>query len=602
MIDLDQIKLEQINDYKAIQLITFVSQNNKFELNSEAAQFLSQLRGNIAFVVVCGKYRTGKSFLLNKLIDVQNEGFSVSPATNSCTQGIWLYTKPLINKQSNLQIYFLDTEGSESGVKSQTHDAKIFALAILMSSTFMFNSIGCIDEQSIIQLHLTTLLSKNIQVQDHDNSNNENILGYYTPKFIWLLRDFVLEMKDGQNRKITPKEYLELALHDDRQYQSENSKKVRKTLLTCFKDRNCFQLVRPVINENELQKVNQLPNNQLREEFQQQVIQLREYLLKNTSPKQLNGVNLNGRMFCKMIETFITNFNKGKIPIISTAWEHVVETECQQGLVQAKQLYETNLKKYFGSDEAKSFEEIFQILKKIRDESFQTFHYIAGIREKNNHFEEYKKKLLDFMTEKENLAIRLNDDMNNTKNEEVIAEVSQKLKENLDQETFTIDNLEVFFQHFNEFLTAYDKKSAGTEKANTLIHFLQNHHPIIVKQLVNSVVQKYSKNKNQAEEEKAVQQVKEKQLLDNIKILELNIAQHETKIKKLDQDKVQLEAQKKQLSDQLSKLQTENKTIRDNIKDVDELQNMIAQKNEEIQGLKKIITSLQTKKKKGCCG
>jgi hypothetical protein len=53
-------------------------------------------------------------------------------------------------------------------------------------------------------------------------------------------------------------------------------------------------------------------------------------------------------------------------------------------------------------------------LKKIRDESFQTFHYIAGIREKNNHFEEYKKKLLDFMSEKENLALKLNDDMNNT--------------------------------------------------------------------------------------------------------------------------------------------------------------------------------------------
>lgn len=61
----------------------------------------------------------------------------------------------------------------------------------------MFNSVGCIDEQSIIQLHLTTLLSKNIFVQEQHENNNENILGYYTPKFIWLLRDFVLEMKDN---------------------------------------------------------------------------------------------------------------------------------------------------------------------------------------------------------------------------------------------------------------------------------------------------------------------------------------------------------------------------------------------------------------------
>lgn len=32
------------------------------------------MKGNIAFIVMCGKYRTGKSFLLNKLIDVQNDG------------------------------------------------------------------------------------------------------------------------------------------------------------------------------------------------------------------------------------------------------------------------------------------------------------------------------------------------------------------------------------------------------------------------------------------------------------------------------------------------------------------------------------------------
>ncbi|CAD8124075.1 unnamed protein product [Paramecium sonneborni] len=96
----------------------------------------------------------------------------------------------------------------------------------------MFNSIGCIEEQSIIQLHLTTLLSKNIQVQDHDNSNNENILCYYTSK-VWLFRDFVLEMKNGQNRKIKSKEYLEFALYNDRQYQCQNSKNIRKTLLTC---------------------------------------------------------------------------------------------------------------------------------------------------------------------------------------------------------------------------------------------------------------------------------------------------------------------------------------------------------------------------------
>lgn len=30
--------------------------------------------GNLCFVVLAGKYRTGKSFLLNRLLDLQGEG------------------------------------------------------------------------------------------------------------------------------------------------------------------------------------------------------------------------------------------------------------------------------------------------------------------------------------------------------------------------------------------------------------------------------------------------------------------------------------------------------------------------------------------------
>jgi GTPase Era involved in 16S rRNA processing len=32
------------------------------------------LEGDIGFVVVCGKYRTGKSFMLNKLLNTSGDG------------------------------------------------------------------------------------------------------------------------------------------------------------------------------------------------------------------------------------------------------------------------------------------------------------------------------------------------------------------------------------------------------------------------------------------------------------------------------------------------------------------------------------------------
>ena len=46
----------------------FVICLGRFELNPEAEEFLQSLDGvKLGVVAVCGKYRTGKSYLLNKL-------------------------------------------------------------------------------------------------------------------------------------------------------------------------------------------------------------------------------------------------------------------------------------------------------------------------------------------------------------------------------------------------------------------------------------------------------------------------------------------------------------------------------------------------------
>jgi hypothetical protein len=48
-------------------------------------------------ISVAGIYRTGKSFLLNKIILNANQGFAVGPTTNAKTKGIWVWGKPLIS-------------------------------------------------------------------------------------------------------------------------------------------------------------------------------------------------------------------------------------------------------------------------------------------------------------------------------------------------------------------------------------------------------------------------------------------------------------------------------------------------------------------------
>lgn len=71
-------------------------------------------------------------------------------------------------------------------------------------------------------------------------------------------------------------------------------------------------------------------------------------------------------------------------------WEHIVEKECIHGYDSAVEVYNQLLKENFGSDEPKNFEELFKSLKGIRDQTYERFHSIAGIREKNNYYEHYK--------------------------------------------------------------------------------------------------------------------------------------------------------------------------------------------------------------------
>lgn len=146
----------------AIPFIMY-SPENGFEICNEAVNFLMNVKQSIGVISVCGKYRTGKSYLLNKLFldqiqastgmtDIRKEGFSVGPTINPCTKGLWLlkeifYSPNDPNKET--PILLIDTEGLGAFDEEENHDAKIFLLAMLLCSLLLYNSIGSIDENAL---------------------------------------------------------------------------------------------------------------------------------------------------------------------------------------------------------------------------------------------------------------------------------------------------------------------------------------------------------------------------------------------------------------------------------------------------------------------
>ena len=60
----------------------------------------------------------------------------------------------------------LDTEGLNSPDRTMDVDVKIFALSILLSSTFVFNQIGHITEQSLEDLSVVLRLTNELKIRD----------------------------------------------------------------------------------------------------------------------------------------------------------------------------------------------------------------------------------------------------------------------------------------------------------------------------------------------------------------------------------------------------------------------------------------------------
>jgi len=112
-------------------------------------------------------------------------------------------------------VLVMDTEGLGALDEDSNHDVRIFSLAILLSSYFLYNSVGSIDENALSSLSLVINLTKHIQLKAQGISQEDidpEEYAQYFPSFMWVVRDFALQLVDLEGEPITSKEYLEKAL------------------------------------------------------------------------------------------------------------------------------------------------------------------------------------------------------------------------------------------------------------------------------------------------------------------------------------------------------------------------------------------------------
>ncbi|XP_060554555.1 guanylate-binding protein 3-like [Ruditapes philippinarum] len=117
----------------------------------ETANQIKQITSAVNVVAIAGLYRTGKSYLMNRLAG-ETEGFALGKAVQSKTKGIWAWCREHPTQKAQV-LLLLDTEGLGDAEKgSQDHDNKIVIISTLISSTLVYNMMTAFNQDTIEKL------------------------------------------------------------------------------------------------------------------------------------------------------------------------------------------------------------------------------------------------------------------------------------------------------------------------------------------------------------------------------------------------------------------------------------------------------------------
>ncbi|XP_050208442.1 uncharacterized protein LOC126657734 isoform X2 [Mercurialis annua] len=215
------------------------------------------------------------------------------------------------------------------------YNTQIFSLAVLLSSLFVYNQVGVIDEAALDHLSLITEMTKHIHRIASEGKDIVSEFGHFSPTFIWLLRDFYLDLTED-NSKIKAHDYLELALKpvlgSGRDADAKN--RIRESIRAVFPSRECFSLVRPLDNEADLQHLDQVSLDNYRPEFRPGFDSFANFVYERTRPKQVGDSMMTGPLLAGIAKSFLDVLNSSAAPIISFSWQvstrdSLIETDLQ---------------------------------------------------------------------------------------------------------------------------------------------------------------------------------------------------------------------------------------------------------------------------------
>ncbi|OCT73239.1 hypothetical protein XELAEV_18036219mg [Xenopus laevis] len=539
---------------------------NEFVINAEAEEILSQITDPVVVVVIVGKYRTGKSYLMNKLAGSKT-GFPLGSTIQSKTKGIWMWCVPHPHQPSQTLV-LLDTEGLGDVEKGDSkNDAWIFSLAVLLSSNLVYNSMGTIDNHAMEQLHYVTELSKLIKVKSNPVEEEKNESGEFKrifPSFTWCVRDFSLIL-ELNGRTVTEDEYLmnSLKLKKGTDKKSQDHNLPRECILHYFHSHKCFVFDRPSSTKN-LQRLEDLEERDLERAFVEQTQKFCDYIHRQGIVKTLpGGLLVTGRMLAHLANLYIETIKSGSVPCMENAVLALSVIENTGAIQDALTKYETCMNNQVPRFPTETLEEFLHMHQESEKEALKVF-LKRSFNDENQNFQREFKHLLDGKMKE---FSERNERESMERCQIIIEELSDPLDQRISQGEFLKPGGHMLFlEEKMIIMTVYNTTPyKGLKSLEVLQEFMDNKKAIeaTILQADESLTAKekeIAESQAQAEEaerQRLVLEEKERSLQKSMEDQRKSHEQHEKMlIEKMERDRVNLIAENERVINQ--KLQEQN--------------------------------------------
>ncbi|XP_075837312.1 guanylate-binding protein 7-like [Microtus pennsylvanicus] len=434
--------------------------------NQKALKILWAITQPVVVVAIVGLYRTGKSYLMNKLAG-RNTGFSLGSTVQSHTKGIWMWCVSHPQKPDHTLV-LLDTEGLGDVEKGDNqNDCWIFALAVLLSSTFMYNSMGAINQQALDQLHYVTELTERIRSraspdQEDEVEDSAEFVSFF-PDFVWVLRDMTLRLEaDGQS--LTADEYLEnsLKLKQGTSGEDKNYNLPQFCIRKFFPRRKCFVFCPPT-DWRRLSELESLHNDELDSDFVQQVAEFCSFVFSSSKAKALpGGTEVNGAQLGILVQTYLDSINSGTLPCLENAVMILSKHKNQEAVQKATECYAVKIaqKLKLPTD---TLQELLDVHAACEKEAIAVFMKHSFKDDKR----EFQKKLVATIEEYKENFMQQNEAASRSYCLATLEKLAEPLRESISRRDFSVpDGHRLYLEARKKVEQDYERVSRKGVKAN----------------------------------------------------------------------------------------------------------------------------------------